>query len=75
MLAVHKIRTLSPTLKTSPLLLQKANESCFAENNTVLPTQAQVIICGAGAVANSVAYHLVKNGWTDVLLIDKGRLV
>lgn len=48
---------------------------CETADTSVLPTQAQVIICGTGAVANSVAYHLVENGWTDVLLIDKGRLV
>ena len=59
--------------KCHPLIILKANESYYVNRNAVLPTQAQVIICGAGAVANSVAYHLVENGWTDVLLLEKGR--
>lgn len=40
-------------------------------NETVLPKQAQVVICGAGIVANSVAYHLVQNGWNDILVLDQ----
>lgn len=36
-----------------------------------LPSEAQVVVCGAGIVGNSVAYHLVQNGLTDVLVIDK----
>lgn len=64
---------LAPTKKCFQLLILKANESHYVNRNTLLPTQAQVIICGAGAVANSVAYHLIENGWTDVLILDKGR--
>nr|CAD7398058.1 unnamed protein product [Timema cristinae] len=43
-------------------------------NGPVLPKQAQVVICGAGMVANSVAYHLVQNGWTDVLVLEKEKI-
>nr|CAD7592919.1 unnamed protein product [Timema genevievae] len=43
-------------------------------NGSVLPKQAQVVICGAGMVANSVAYHLVQNGWTDVLVLEKEKI-
>lgn len=42
---------------------------------SVLPTQAQVVICGTGVVANSLAYHLVENGWSDIVLIDQGKYV
>lgn len=42
---------------------------------SVLPTQAQVVICGTGLVANSLAYHLVENGWSDIVLIDQGTYV
>jgi hypothetical protein len=42
-------------------------------NETVLPKQAQVVICGAGTVANSVAYHLVQNGWNDILVLEQKR--
>jgi len=41
----------------------------------VLPTQAQVVICGTGVVANSLAYHLVEYGWSDIVLIDQGKYV
>lgn len=40
-------------------------------SETVLPKQAHVVICGAGAVANSVAYHLVQNGWNDILVLEQ----
>lgn len=36
-----------------------------------LPAEAQVVVCGAGIVGNSVAYHLVQHGLTDILVIDK----
>lgn len=39
-----------------------------------LPTQAQIVIAGAGVVANSVAYHLIKNGWNDVVLVEQGKI-
>ena len=39
-----------------------------------LPKQAKVVIIGAGIVGNSVAYHLAKLGWKDMLMIDKGPL-
>ncbi|KAL4119079.1 hypothetical protein QTP88_011944 [Uroleucon formosanum] len=42
-------------------------------HESVLPTQAQVVICGTGVVANSLAYHLVENGWSDIVLIDQGK--
>ena len=39
---------------------------------TQLPGQAQVVIIGGGIVGCSVAYHLTKIGWTDVLLLETG---
>ncbi|CAH0562194.1 unnamed protein product [Brassicogethes aeneus] len=39
-----------------------------------LPTQAQVVIAGAGVVANSVAYHLVQNGWNDIVVVEQGKI-
>ncbi|XP_074142085.1 pyruvate dehydrogenase phosphatase regulatory subunit, mitochondrial isoform X1 [Sminthopsis crassicaudata] len=39
-----------------------------------LPTQAQVVICGGGIMGTSVAYHLSKLGWKDILLLEQGRL-
>jgi glycine cleavage system aminomethyltransferase T/glycine/D-amino acid oxidase-like deaminating enzyme len=38
------------------------------------PTQAKVVIVGAGIVGNSIAYHLANLGWRDIVLIDKGPM-
>jgi len=39
-----------------------------------MPRQANVVIIGSGIVGNSVAYHLAKLGWSDIMVIDKGPL-
>jgi len=39
-----------------------------------LPTQAQVVIIGGGIVGCSVAYHLTKIGWTDVLVLERKEI-
>jgi glycine cleavage system aminomethyltransferase T/glycine/D-amino acid oxidase-like deaminating enzyme len=39
-----------------------------------LPAHARVVVIGCGIVGNSVAYHLCRLGWRDVVLIDKGPL-
>jgi glycine cleavage system aminomethyltransferase T/glycine/D-amino acid oxidase-like deaminating enzyme len=37
-------------------------------------TRANAVIIGAGIVGNSLAYHLARLGWTDVVLVDKGPM-
>jgi glycine cleavage system aminomethyltransferase T/glycine/D-amino acid oxidase-like deaminating enzyme len=39
-----------------------------------VPRQAHVVIIGAGIVGNSMAYHLARLGWRDIVLLDKGAL-
>lgn len=39
-----------------------------------LPDRARVVIIGAGIVGNSLAWHLARLGWRDMLLLDKGPL-
>jgi len=39
-----------------------------------LPRHARAIIVGGGIVGTSVAYHLSKLGWKDVLLLEQGSL-
>ncbi len=39
-----------------------------------LPATAKAVIIGAGIVGNSVAYHLARLGWTDLVQFDKGPL-
>ncbi len=38
------------------------------------PTQAQVVIVGGGVIGCSLAYHLTKLGWTDVVLLERKQL-
>ena len=39
-----------------------------------LPRQAQAIIIGGGVIGCSVAYHLAKLGWRDVVLLERKQL-
>ena len=39
-----------------------------------LPDKARVVIVGGGVVGCSVAYHLTKLGWTDVVLLERKQL-
>src|SRR4249919_3729418 len=39
---------------------------------STLPGSARAVVIGAGIVGNSMAYHLSQQGWTDLVLIDKG---
>ncbi len=39
-----------------------------------LPERARVVIIGAGIVGNSMAYHLARLGWRDIVQIEKGPL-
>jgi glycine cleavage system aminomethyltransferase T/glycine/D-amino acid oxidase-like deaminating enzyme len=39
-----------------------------------LPGTARAVLIGAGIVGNSLAYHLARLGWKDLVLLDKGPL-
>jgi glycine cleavage system aminomethyltransferase T/glycine/D-amino acid oxidase-like deaminating enzyme len=39
-----------------------------------LPTHARAVIIGGGVIGCSVAYHLAKFGWRDVVLLEQGQL-
>jgi glycine cleavage system aminomethyltransferase T/glycine/D-amino acid oxidase-like deaminating enzyme len=41
---------------------------------STFPSSAKAVVIGCGIVGNSLAYHLTQQGWTDVVLIDKGPL-
>ncbi|MDL1897955.1 FAD-binding oxidoreductase, partial [Anaerolineae bacterium CFX7] len=41
---------------------------------SALPSHARVVVIGAGIVGNSMAYHLAKLGWRDIVQLDKGPL-
>src|SRR4051794_24024382 len=39
-----------------------------------VPAQARVVIVGAGIVGSSMAWHLARLGWRDLVLVEKGVL-
>ena len=39
-----------------------------------LPDRARVVVIGAGIVGNSMAWHLTRLGWRDIVLLEKGTL-
>ena len=40
-----------------------------------LPQHAEVVVIGAGIVGCSVAYHLAKMGWKDVVVLERSAIV
>ena len=38
------------------------------------PGRASAVIIGAGIVGNSLAFHLARLGWTELILVDKGPM-
>lgn len=84
---VRSSRALSPVLLPRLLLPQTGyklagrgfwtSPHCLAVSGDSqplpLPSQARVVICGGGIVGTSVAYHLAKLGWTDIVLLEQGR--
>jgi glycine cleavage system aminomethyltransferase T/glycine/D-amino acid oxidase-like deaminating enzyme len=41
---------------------------------SALPGHARAVMIGSGIVGNSLAYHLARLGWRDLVQIDKGPL-
>ncbi|HEX9076850.1 MAG TPA: FAD-binding oxidoreductase, partial [Anaerolineae bacterium] len=39
-----------------------------------MQTEARVVIIGGGIAGCSLAYHLTRYGWKDIVLVDKGEL-
>ncbi len=39
-----------------------------------MKTDTQVVVIGGGVVGASILYHLTKNGWTDVVLLERTEL-
>ena len=39
-----------------------------------LPDRARVVIVGGGIIGSSIAYHLTREGETDVVLLERGKL-
>ncbi|NDC37673.1 MAG: FAD-binding oxidoreductase, partial [Proteobacteria bacterium] len=43
-------------------------------NKTAIPTHARVVVIGGGIIGCSVAYHLAKFGWKDVVLLERDKI-
>ena len=41
---------------------------------SALPTQARVVVIGAGVAGNGLVWHLARLGWRDIVQVDKGPL-
>ncbi|XP_042240778.1 pyruvate dehydrogenase phosphatase regulatory subunit, mitochondrial-like isoform X2 [Homarus americanus] len=52
----------------------KTNLSSSTRSFATLPLEAQVVVCGAGVVGNSIAYHLTREGWTDVVVLEQNEI-
>ena len=39
-----------------------------------MKSSAQVVVIGGGVVGASVLYHLTREGWTDVVLVERNKL-
>lgn len=44
------------------------------ELGIVMKSHARVVIIGGGVMGVGLLYHLTKEGWTDVVLVEKGEL-
>src|SRR5690606_1774320 len=44
------------------------------QNELIPPSEAKAVIIGGGVVGCSVAYHLAKLGWKEVILVERKRL-
>lgn len=58
---------------SSTALKLKSHTISSKRCSSFLPSQAQVVVCGAGVVGNSIAYHLTREGWTDVVVVDQNK--
>ncbi len=39
-----------------------------------IPDKTQIVVIGGGVIGCSVAYHLCKRGWNDVVLLERSQL-
>ena len=45
-----------------------------ARMSSTLPAYARAIVVGGGVIGTSIAYHLAKLGWSDIVLLERDRL-
>jgi len=50
------------------------SQTSTIHSSSIFPVQAKVVIIGGGVIGCSVAYHLSKLGWRDVVLLERAQL-
>lgn len=66
-----------PILTAQSMPLTGPSTSSWAEMSAkeiTLPDLTQVVIVGGGIIGCSVAYHLTKLGWKDIVVLERDRL-
>ena len=53
---------------------QTPDPTSVTRSSKALPDRARVVIIGGGVIGASVAYHLTKLGWNDVVLLERDQL-
>ena len=51
-----------------------ADKTQTEKSTGVLPESAKVVIIGGGVIGCSTAYHLAKQGWKDIVLLERAQL-
>ncbi len=49
-------------------------DATAGQSGEQFPTHARVVIIGGGVIGASIAYHLAKLGWRDVVLLERRQL-
>ena len=49
-------------------------DACAAVKKGTTMEHTRVLIIGGGVYGVSLAYHLAREGWSDVMLVEKGEL-
>ena len=52
----------------------RSDVTSSTSSSSGVPDRARVIIIGGGVIGTSVAYHLAKLGWNDVVLLERDQL-
>ena len=67
-------RALKAPISVSSTQMNEDTTMADAAPTAALPTKARCVIIGGGVAGCSVAYHLAKMGWSDVVLLERKQL-
>ena len=68
------MRTINALARGSRRATSRLFSTSSATASTSIPSQARVVVAGGGIIGTSVAYHLAKLGWSDVLLLERDEV-